>query len=406
MLRIIAMAVVATGMAVGSVPVLGSGLPRPHDYFANIDPSCAATITLPEPTGPHQVGTSTYVFVDAKRPEVVTPDDAHDLHQVLFQVFYPGLRSADVPSVPYMPELELLVAGFLTDARQGAQALGADLMAAACVLPHAFPDIDLSDIEQRYPLLIFSSGGNMSRHWYTGLATEVASQGYVVAVLSHAYNGMELFPYNGHTMSADYWRLPAEATDEQVLAKDREQADYLAGDALFVLDTLTDYGAPDSGHRFAGRLDLERVAIAGHSRGGSTVARSCSTDPRFDACLILDNIGPYQERDDGLDTPQVLIRSPWNDGRVDLARAFLSLNSVHAYDIVIDEANHFTFSDLPLVDPENYPSDVDPVRGFEIVVEVVLAYLDWQLRDDRSRFNALENEPGPVSIEAVVKPSQ
>ena len=44
------------------------------------------------------------------------------------------------------------------------------------------------------------------------------------------------------------------------------------------------------------RLDLDRVAVAGHSRGCKAAFRTARVDERVTACLILDDPPPPAER--------------------------------------------------------------------------------------------------------------
>src|SRR6185369_14602272 len=105
-------------------------------------------------------------------------------------------------------------------------------------------------------------------------------------------------------------------------------ADILAADASFVLDRLAEWNA--------GKLDLRRAAIVGHSRGGITVARGCSKEPRFVACVTMDNIGPEREAAEGLHKPQLTIRtSGWSPERVQRLHAFLSRNTAGATEAVV-----------------------------------------------------------------------
>ena len=329
--------------------------------FANYDHECEEIVPLPEPTGHHQVGTVTYHWVDRTRPEELSAD-AHDDRQVIASLFYPALRVPDGPPAPYVPELDLLRAGFATDRREFPRRIADDLALRDCVLTHAFADRPVDDLETVYPIVLISPGGNVSRHSHTALAQELASNGWIVAVMSHAYSGLDVFPEGGHVMSADL-------TDEQLTSM-------LAADAIFTLDRLAELTENDPHARFTGRLDTTRVGIVGHSRGGSTVGRACSSDERFDACVIFDNIGPEPETGTGLGKPQLTIRQPWPEGRAGRLTDFLGRNRTVAYDAVVDGTIHMSFTDLPIIDPERNEGDIAPVRAHAIVSALTLAFLD------------------------------
>lgn len=335
--------------------------------FANYDHECEEVVPLPEPTGHHQVGTVTYHWVDRSRPEELSAD-THDDRQVIVTLFYPALRMPDGPPAPYIPELDLLRAGFATDRREVPRRIAEDLAIRGCVLAHAFTDRPVDRLEPRYPVVLISPGGNVSRHSHTALGQELASQGWVVAVMSHAYSGLDVFPEGGHVMSADLG--------------DDEQTSMLTADAIFTLDRLSELARHDPHGRFTDRLDTAHVAIIGHSRGGSTVGRACNSDERFDACVVFDNIGPEPETDTGLRKPQLTLRQPWPEDRTGRLSDFLGRNETVAFDVVIDGTIHMSFTDLPLIEPDRHESAIAPERAHEIVSALTVAFLEQHALDE------------------------
>src|SRR5215211_3352780 len=71
----------ATGLAVG-LGVLGLAI-------SIVLPIMLPVFRFPDPSGPYEVGTSTYHWVDADRPEVFT-DDSDDRRELMVQVWYPA----------------------------------------------------------------------------------------------------------------------------------------------------------------------------------------------------------------------------------------------------------------------------------------------------------------------------
>ena len=129
-------------------------------------------------------------------------------------------------------------------------------------------------------------------------------------------------------------------------------SDELASDARFALDRLADIASGTIKNPLNGRIDMTKVAIAGHSRGGKTVGRACADDPRFKACITYDNIAPDRQKKAGLKTPQLTIRTSWDPQRKQDLRSYLQRNPSTAADVEIVDATHFTFTDLQIVDPE------------------------------------------------------
>lgn len=360
----------------GDLPAQQAELPLTGALeFANFETTCDGAISLPEPTGHHQVGTVTYHWVDRARPDVVTPDP-HDDRQVIATLFYPALRNPDGPPAPYVPELDLLRAGFATDRREFPRQIAEDISVRACVLTHAFAKRPIDGMTPRYPIALVSPGGNVSRRSHTALAQELASHGWVAAVMSHLHSGLDMFPEGGFVMSADYWDAPEGASDAERARLEEELTSTLGADARFTLDRLAALGRNDPSGRFTGRLDTTRVAIVGHSRGGSTVARACASDDRFDACVIFDNIGPSPETETGLRQPQLTIRRPWSAEREKRLHAFLNRNAMFAIDAVVDGAAHMSFTDLPLVEPGRHETAIRPERAHAITAALTLAFIE------------------------------
>ncbi|MDX1665864.1 MAG: hypothetical protein R3350_01485 [Saprospiraceae bacterium] len=349
--------------------------------YANYDYDCRETIGLPEPTGPYPAGTVTYHWADSSRMESLSKNP-HDYRQLIVQVFYPAVINEGVVPVSYVPEIHLLRAGFTSDSREVPRQIADDLASMQCVRTHSFSHIRMSRTEERYPIVLFSPGGNMSRHWHTSLAQELASHGYVTVVMSHAYSGMDIFPEGGLLMSSQYWQGPENASEARKKQLENELTEMLAADARFALNNLLYLNDHQPESFLYGKLDASRVAILGHSRGGSTVARFGSIDNRVRACVVYDNIGPDKEVNKGLSQPQLVIRRTWSRERTARYYPFLEKNDAIAYDMVIEGASHFSFSDLPIVDPVNYPSDIEPRRAHDLFSGSTRSFLDVYLKGD------------------------
>jgi predicted dienelactone hydrolase len=232
----------------------------------------------------------------------------------------------------------------------------------------------------RFPLVLLSPGGYQSRHHYAGLARALSGAGYVVALLSHAFAGLDHFPTHGLLGRHPSWSAPDADRLE-------EMTDCLAADASFALDRILD--GP-----LAPTVDAGRVAILGHSRGGRTVSRAASADPRLTAAVIYDALPPQRERAAGFHQPLLMLRvgdpendTHWRNGtgrwpkeRIDAARALVATSRAPAYDIAIPGIGHMNFSDRALVEPERFPSRLGASLATEIICTTTLAFLDRHLK--------------------------
>lgn len=356
----------------------------------------ADSVELPKPRGRYSVGTETFHLV-LNDLEDLTPS-ASDHREVIAQLFYPAREGEHSQLALYMPELPLFRRGLLVHGFPPFVGLSARMASYAKVRTSSWLHAPILRAAGPFPVILFSSGGNMSRHWYTALSQELASQGYVVAVISHAHSSMDVFPGGGFLASDIFWHPGRDVAEAEVERRDNLLARRLADDAREVLDALAGLNATFQTLR--GGLDLNRVGIIGHSRGGSTVTAACQTDSRIDACVIYDNLGEVAGLEGRLSQPRLTLRTAWGEERTGKLAAILAASDSDAFDAVISGANHFSFSDLPIVDPVGYPSDeIDPVRAHEIISDLTEAFLDRYVKhQDRGFTQAVSPLPPEVSL--------
>ena len=93
---------------------------------------------------------------------------------------------------------------------------------------------------------------------------------------------------------------------------------------------------------------------------------------------------PDREVAEGLSRPQLVIRRPWSDSRAARLRAYLGRNDSAAYDVVVDETIHMSYSDLPFVEPERHQATIGADRAHAIISSVTLGFLQDHLRGART----------------------
>ncbi|MDX1578508.1 MAG: hypothetical protein R3266_08485 [Gemmatimonadota bacterium] len=351
-------------------------------------------VTLPPTRGPRAVGTRTYHWV-LDRPEELTPAPS-DRREVIAQLFYPAADGQSGRPAAYVPELPLMRRGLLVHGFPPFAALSERMAAYERVLPGLRAEAKILG-GSPFPVVLISPGGNMSRHWHTALARELASHGYVVAALSHAHSGMDVFPGGGFLASHLRWHPGDDVPSVEVDERDRELAIRLAEDVKAVVTGLAEMNGTGP---LADRLDLDRLALIGHSRGGSTVTAACGGDSAFGACVVLDNLGAVAGFDPAVRQPRLVLRTVWPDDRVRRLGARLAKAETDAFDVVLRGAGHHSFTDLVLVDPERYPSEGMGAReAHRLVSGLTLAFLDRYLRGDAPAFPvAVESLAGDVEL--------
>ncbi|MEV5815398.1 alpha/beta hydrolase family protein [Streptomyces mutabilis] len=325
---------------------------------------------LPRPAGPHPVGRRTLHLVDPHRTDPWMPTARG--RELLVSVSYPARSARTGSPAAYMTTGE---ARLLLEARGLAGVVPAETLAGTRT--HA--RVGAAPARGRFPLVLLSPGFGMPRTTLTSLADDLASRGYVVAAVDHAYESLATeFPGG---------RIPpcvaCEAADERP-----ELATVVRGraaDLSFVIDQLTDHrtaGAP------ARMIDSRRIGAAGHSIGGATAAATMAADRRVRAGVDLDGDFFVDDAGDGLGRrPFMMVgaentHAPGSAG-TDWAGAWDRLHGWKRW-LTVEGAGHFSFTDFPwLGDRLGLPDPTVPLSGersWHITRDYVHAFFDLHLR--------------------------
>jgi predicted dienelactone hydrolase len=303
--------------------------------------------TLPTPTGSLAVGRAIYDWTDPARLDSLAPL-AGTKRELLVWIWYPAAAvQGAAPIDDYLPVEMRAVA-----APGGLMRLVTRDLAKAH--GHSTRDADLSPHERSYPVVIMRGGASSPVWNYSTLAEDLASHGYVVVGFDAPYRtGAVAFP-DGRVMR----RTPENDPELALGSPDsaRRINKLLAAwtdDIAFVLDRLGRLRPSDSAGRFAGRLDLTRVGVFGHSFGGATTAEFCRADPRCHAGIDVDGAPLGSVIQTGLRQPFMFLLSDHGDTSESEGRQIWA-NIQSIYDrlppdrrqrIAIRGANHFLFSD-------------------------------------------------------------
>jgi hypothetical protein len=327
---------------------------------------------LPTPTGPYQVGTTVYHWVDESHDEIFT-ESSDDRRELIVRLWYPAEVDENATPEPYAPHPDI-IASFPAEAVTA----GADIKISTSVEEfvyaptHSYLDAPLSDAEARYPVLIFSHGWAARPEFFAAQMEELASQGYIVAGIVHTHIALlTVFPDG---------RIVPFSNPDQALAREVG-----AQDQSFVLDQLALLNDAPSGERFSGRLALDRVGVFGQSWGANITPLACLWDSRFAAAILEDGsrlpVAVYRA---GLDQPIMLMKRAGTSDPVALERM-----RGPVYMLVFDGFGHMDFSDFPLY-PGVSSSDpgllggVEGPRAAHVVNAYILAFFDQYLKGEAS----------------------
>ena len=243
------------------------------------------SVSLPALTGPYQVGKTSYDLVDSSRQEIYSTNTT-DKRELMVYVWYPTSAVPGATPAPYLEDA--LVQALGTQFQQ--EGLSPDLINIfSSVQTHASLKTPISTAQASYPVVLFSHGFGGLPENYSSLAEELASNGYIVASISHTYDAsLTVFPDGRSVRQASVLAAESSLDTETVNHLDQEDVNIRVDDARFVLNELTNLNADDPQNLLTGHLDLNRVGIFGHSMGGNTVVQAMLLDSRFKAGLDLD----------------------------------------------------------------------------------------------------------------------
>ncbi|KAK9825044.1 hypothetical protein WJX74_003537 [Apatococcus lobatus] len=168
-------------------------------------------------------------------------------------------------------------------------------------------DVPLKPAQHPYPVVLFSHGTCANRNTYSCICTKLAEEGYVVFSIEHADSTASAVEMAGDRG----WQVYAGETREHVhkeFLRYRMKECQTARKMVAALSSGTvppgvqltvgkgRTSGPEKGpepgpllrQSFKGALDPDRVALAGHSFGASTVSALVAEDPGFPCAIALD----------------------------------------------------------------------------------------------------------------------
>jgi len=252
------------------------------------------------------------------------------------------------------------------------------------------------------PVVLFSHGLGGSREGYAYLDRHWAARGYAGVFLQHS--GSDTSVWQDVPPNRRFAAMQKAASLQNLLLRVK--------DVPAVLDQLGLWDRSTS-HSLAGRLDLDRVGMAGHSFGAVTteavsgqvfpMATISFTDSRIKAALVLSPSAPRRG-----DPAQAFgsVHIPWMlmTGTRDLSpvggidmesrlAVFPALPAGNKYELVLDNAEHSAFTDRAL------PGDREArnPNHHRAILALSTAFWDTFLRDNPAA-RAWLNATGPASV--------
>ncbi|MER5811261.1 alpha/beta hydrolase [Streptomyces sp. NPDC002033] len=331
---------------------------------------------LPRPTGRFAVGQEDLHLVDRSRTDPWAHSGPREL---MVTLRYPAERGTGGAPAPYMSteEARLILADHGLDG-------AVDPAAYAATRGHA--RTAARPVQGRYPLVVLSPGFTVPRATLSSLAEEIASRGYVVAAVDHAYESVATAFPGGRVLTCLACEQAEGPGGREAVTEVR------ARDTSFLLDRLT--GRHPAWQR-AGLIDPTRIAMAGHSIGGASALPAMAADQRIRAGINMDGTLPEPYPAAGIGgRPFLLLGSAASvpgDTPGNWAGPWRHFDGWKRW-ITLDGSDHFGFTDFPVQrDQLGLPHPEAPLpgaRAVELTRRYVTAFLDRHLKgQDRPVLN-------------------
>lgn len=332
----------------------------------------AWSISLPELTGPHSVGTVSFQLTDYARLDPITPESGP--RSIMVSAFYPSLGS-ESKQYPLAPVFTPKQASWMD------KDIGLQNETMASVSSQSRLGAPISTNSQ-FPLLLFSHGSAMSRELHTSALEDLASHGWVIIAISHTgdANFVE-FPdgstviNNGTDLYPPFSEYPGSFW---------EAADIRVADMLFLIGGLKNRTIASHIPGLDTNLPSETIGAFGHSFGGAAALQMLENATNVAAAANLDGTQLTPLYRTGTEMPVVIMDTP--DGNVTCCDASWNTmwplltgyrreatvaNTTHA-----SYTDYVIFKDIPEIGmPPEWVSSSGDIRGTRMR-EIQTQYLD------------------------------
>lgn len=252
------------------------------------------------------------------------------------------------------------------------------------------------------PVVLFSHGLGGTREGSHFLGEHWSARGYVAVFMQHAGSDDSIWTNQPPERRLEFLR---RAMNVQTFMARVE-------DVHAVLDQLDKWNAGKT-NPLAGRLDMNKVGMSGHSFGAVTTQAvsgqtftgegQAFTDPRIRAAILF---SPSSPRNLGQADPFGDVKIPWlmMTGTKDVAPiggadirsrrgVYASMRGAPKYELVLNDAEHSVFTDRPL------PFDSEPrnPNHHRVILALSTAFWDAYLRGDKAAMEWL-NGSRPRSV--------
>jgi hypothetical protein len=349
-------------------------------------------LELPASRGPYAVGEMVFRWVDSSRPEVLT-DAPEDRREVATLIWYPAEPGTGT-NVGYFPGLSTVS----KELSESGEVNPLEVFGLQFIRSKILLNAELLKGEDPYPIVMLSPGNGTNIEFYASLASEIASHGYIVVGLNHPYDVPAVELLNGDIAPYDksQWLLEPKEHGAYTL----ERIKVRTADVLFALDQLEALNS-NADSSFTNMLNLDSIAVAGHSLGGITAAEACKADARFRGCINFDGVqtgGPFSTDASAIPPAQPFMFLT-KESRLHPKFIESFETTSQSYWVVIHGAAHDSFTDGPLLQPSLLPIQNNADQIMMLIQKYTLAFLDQTLKGESSDLLSESVHLQDVSVE-------
>lgn len=354
-----------------------------------------------EPTGPYDIGTVTYYWVDGSRSDVFS-SDPKTRRELMVQIWYPAKKGSKLPLAPYVED-----AGALATAQARLHGWPSFMLAhLKHIKSNARTGSPMAGDRPNFPVLVFLEGITGYRQMNTFQVEYLASRGYVVVAIDQPYVAATVVFPDGRKIAGLSKDQMNPLIQQSIVAEKRAPTlhgvafevgiiPYFAQDVGFVLDQLGTLNKNDPTGVLNGRLDLNHIGIFGVSLGGIVVGEACRIERRLRVCLVMDAPMPALVVRDGLQQPGMWITrnaetmrdEGWAQFDIDQhqksMRAAFDRSTSDSYFVEIAGMFHANLTDIPYFSPAlkwvGITGSIDPKRAHAVINAYTVAFFDQYL---------------------------
>lgn len=346
-----------------------------------------------KPGGAYSVGTVSLEITDISRIEdSLTGENRY--RRLILQFWYPTEKTTGLKKAKYHPNPDVFNADVASLFSTIPQSLLKKLSGSTT---NSFTNAPLSAFEKEFPVLVFSHGLDAMRSFNTYQMEECASHGYIVVSIEHTFAAAGTVFSDGSKGGVIRYEL---MEDENYA---NEMVNKWTADQVFTIDCLEKINN-DPKSFFYGRLNMKELGVMGFSFGGAVSANTLVFDKRIKAGVNLDGFYYGDNHTKGFEQPYMEIRSqPAAPDKVTEAELKMShltrarwkyiwfeewekrlnayvKNKADFFSYTVKGANHFSFSDMPLMAPFIWLLSPKTRRIHKITNQYALAFFNQQLK--------------------------